>query len=229
MFSRRPFERKSVLVTGAGGSIGAQICHEVLRDDAARLTMVSLTEAGLYQIEKELRRTFGRYRGTEIRPVLGSYGDRALMLEALREVDVVIHAGAHKHVPICEANPIAAIANNVLGTRALMNAAMAMRVSQFCAISTDKAVRPASVMGRTKRVIELLCDDYAGLSDTSFFVVRFGNVLDSAGSVLPLWRDQIAAGGPVTLTDERCERYFMAIPEAVGLVCKVIALEPKEG
>ncbi len=207
----------SVLVSGAGGSIGSQLCERIVEMGAKKLTLVSLTEAGLYTIHRKLQG-----RGTSLAPILGSVGNECLMRSVLRGVDVVIHAAAHKHVPICEQNPIEAIENNVFGTWTLARTAAACGVKRFCLISTDKAVRPLSIMGATKRLAELL------IADTGF-AVRFGNVLDSAGSVLPLWREQIAKGGPLTLTDPRCERYFMSIPEAVGLVLDVIALKPQSG
>jgi FlaA1/EpsC-like NDP-sugar epimerase len=223
------FAGKSVLVTGAGGSIGSQVCSQIVADGAKRLVMVSLTEAGLYNIDRGLRRDYGKYRDTKLVPVLGNAGDPQLIASALKDVDIVIHAAAHKHVPICEANPIAAIANNVQMTWRLMTAAEEAGVKQFCLISSDKAVNPTCVMGATKRLAELMMADRAGKGVTRFFTVRFGNVLDSAGSVLPLWREQIEKGGPITLTDSRCERYFMEIHDAVALISNVLALEPLSG
>ena len=191
------------------------------------MTLVSLTEGGLYNIERELRRA---YPDTEFVPVIGNVINRTLMLEALRGTEIVIHAAAHKHVPLCELNPVEAIQNNVLGTLSLAYAAGDARVKQFCMISTDKAVKPASIMGATKRLCELLLSEMVIPAPAcDFFIVRFGNVMDSAGSVLPLWREQIAAGGPITITDERCERYFMTIPDAVNLICKVILMKPAYG
>lgn len=227
----RAFNGRTVLVTGAGGSIGSYLCKIIASHDARELRLVSLTEGALYNVERELRREYGKYRSTKITPILGSVCDEVLMSQVLRGVDVVIHAAAHKHVPICEANPHAAIANNVGGTWSLMKAAAMARVGQFCLISSDKAVKPASIMGATKRVAELLVRDVPvkyGWVHTRFYTVRFGNVVDSAGSVMPLWREQIEAGGPITLTDERCERYFMTIPQACGLICEVIAMDPSE-
>lgn len=219
------FNNKSVLVTGAGGSIGSEICRRIAASKARRLTLVSLTESGLYRINKQVRSSLA-----EIRPVLGSVLDRELMREVTRDVDIVIHAAAHKHIPLCEQNPVEAISNNVGGTLSLMQAASESQVTQFVLVSSDKAVRPASVMGATKRAAELLLRECVPAGTrTRFFAVRFGNVLDSDGSVLPLWREQIAAGGPVTLTDERCERYFMSIPEACDLVLNTISLRPKGG
>jgi FlaA1/EpsC-like NDP-sugar epimerase len=210
------FAGKSVMVTGAGGSIGSQLCELIARQYARRLTMVSLTENGLYNVHRQIKAQYS----VDLNPVLGSVADVCLMAEALQDVDIVIHAAAHKHVPICEQNPIEAIQNNVFGTETIAVLAKEMYVSTFCLISTDKAVKPASIMGATKRVAEKI------VRDLGYHVVRFGNVLDSAGSVLPLWREQIHKGGPITLTDERCERYFMSIPQAVRLVSEVIRSEP---
>lgn len=224
------FEARSVVVTGAGGSIGSELCEQLVRLGVRRLTLVSLTESGLYRIERRMRAAIGS-RKTEVVPVLGSVGDRSLMSETLSGADIVIHAAAHKHVPICEANPLVAIENNVGGTYTLAQVAANAHVDQFVLISTDKAVRPASVMGATKRVAELVMQDRVAeyFPRTSFITVRFGNVLGSDGSVVPLWREQIAKGGPLTITDERCERYFMTIPEAVELVLGTAAQRPKGG
>lgn len=215
------FADQSVLVTGAGGSIGSELCDLVCHQGARRLTMVSLTENGLYTINRTLRGRHGDR--TELVPVLGSVGNACLMERALTGVDTVIHAAAHKHVPLCEQNPTEAIWNNVFGTQTLAELARYAGVRSFCLISSDKAVQPASIMGATKRMAEMIVAGL-GTPDQQFLTVRFGNVLDSAGSVLPLWREQIRAGGPLTLTDARCERYFMSIPEAVALVVSVIGL-----
>ncbi len=210
------------VVTGAGGSIGSQLCEQVVCAGAKSLALVSLTESGLYNIERKLR---ALESDTEITGILGSVCDSRLMYEVCKGVDVVIHAAAHKHVPICENNPIAAIENNVRGTLVAAEAAHEACVGQFLLVSTDKAVRPASVMGATKRVAEMIMANMEMKSQhTIFTTVRFGNVLDSAGSVLPLWREQIANGGPITLTDKRCERYFMSIPEACELIFGVLEM-----
>jgi FlaA1/EpsC-like NDP-sugar epimerase len=221
---------RSVVVTGAGGSIGSELCCQLVDQGAARLTLVSLTESGLYRIERKLRAYIGS-RATLLSPVLGNVGDRGLMDEVLVGADIVIHAAAHKHVPICEANPLVAIENNVGGTYTLAQAAAAARVSQFVLVSTDKAVHAASVMGATKRVAELVVRDRVAklAPSTSFIVVRFGNVLGSDGSVVPLWKAQIEAGGPLTITDPDCERYFMTIPEACELVLGAIELKRPGG
>lgn len=221
------FRGKRVVVTGAGGSIGSEICRRLVDEGVAELTLVGLTENKLYDIHKELSNIKGR---PELVPVLGSVGNTSIVYEALAGKDIVIHAGAHKHVPLCEQNPLEAIQNNVFGTEHLINAAIEEKVSQFLLVSTDKAVNPKSVMGATKRVCELLVTRAAHrCPDSDFVSVRFGNVLNSSGSVLPLWREQIAKGGPITLTDRRCTRYFMEIPEAVELVLNVLAMGFQSG
>lgn len=207
----------SAAVTGAGGSIGFQVCRQLLSGGVDHLKMISLTEAGLYDAHRRLKAEFPHALFV---PILGSYGNRNLMTHHLKGVDLVIHAGAHKHVPMCENNPLEAIANNVLGTDVLLQIASEQALA-MCVISSDKAVNPTSVMGATKRVVEKLAMRYAGRT-ACINAVRFGNVMDSAGSVIPLWREQIANGGPITLTDERCERYFMTIPDAVELVMYTI-------
>lgn len=214
----------SVVVTGAGGSIGSEICRRVAAAGARRLTLISLTESGLYHIDRELRRLAP---DLDLVAVLGSVEDPAMCSRALHDVDVVIHAAAHKHVPLCESNPCSAIRNNVNGTRTLLGVCGRMNVGTFVLISSDKAVRPTSVMGATKRLCEILTRKWKPYTagQPRRIIVRFGNVLDSAGSVLALWREQIAAGLPITLTDERCERYFMSIAEAVGLIGAVLPLE----
>ena len=216
---------KSVVVTGAGGSIGSVLCDGIVRNGAKALKLISLTEGGLYDVERKLRAIKS---DTEIIGILGSVRDLGMMRDACDGADIVIHAAAHKHVPICENNPIAAIENNIHGT---INAALAAEragVDQFLFVSTDKAVHPASIMGATKRVAEMVIGDKAWRSrskGTIFTTVRFGNVLDSAGSVLPLWGEQLAAGGPITLTDKRCERYFMSIPQACELIFGVLKMQ----
>lgn len=214
------FKGKAVCVTGAGGSIGSELCRQLVKAQAARLVLVCLTEGAMYTLLKTL--PAGQ---TRIEPVLGSVGDDRLMREAFTDCDVVIHAAAHKHVPICEAHPLAAIENNVHGTYIAAQAAVTAKVPIFVLISSDKAVFPASVMGATKRAAERIVRDVMPKEGTKFVICRFGNVLDSAGSVLPLWREQIAAGGPLTLTSVNCERYFMSIPEAVELILTAAGFE----
>ena len=216
-------EARRFVVTGAGGSIGSHLCEKIVTSNAESLKLISLTESGLYNVERRLR---SLQSDTKLTGILGSVCDYGLMCEVCEDTDVVIHAAAHKHVPICEANPITAIENNIRGTYRLSDAADSAKVGQFIFVSTDKAVRPKSVMGMTKRVGEMIVADRAAKSkQTIFTTVRFGNVLDSAGSVMPLWREQIGQGGPITITDERCERYFMSIPEACELIFGVLEMK----
>lgn len=224
------FAGKVVLVTGAGGSIGSEICRKLLGFGIRELRMLGHSELSLYKAEKELRA--GVYQlfdqVPELRVILASVTDEKAMAAACEGVDIVIHAAAHKHVPMCEENPLEAIVNNVGGTVSLAHAASRQGVKQFVMISTDKAVKPASVMGATKRACELFVKFLSARSSTMFTIVRFGNVLDSSGSVLPLWREQLRQGKPITLTDKRCTRYFMSIPDAVDLTLKAASL-PRGG
>ncbi|WP_245904732.1 polysaccharide biosynthesis protein [Pseudoroseicyclus aestuarii] len=215
---------KSILVSGAGGSIGSELCRQLLSCRPRRIVLLELSEFALYQLESEVR-TLAAGMGVEIVPVLGSVVSAPLVRQTLAEyeVDVVLHAAAYKHVPLVEANPLSGFANNVLGTQVLATAAVEAGVARFTLISTDKAVRPRNMMGASKRLAELVMQDMASRSnpargDTIFSMVRFGNVLDSSGSVLPLFREQIAKGGPITLTHKEVTRYFMTIPEAARLV-----------
>ncbi len=210
---------RSMLVSGAGGSVGAELCRQLLARRPERLVLYELNELALYNIETELDLLAGH--GTDIVPILGSVGDERTIRRTLREhaIDVVFHAAAYKHVPLVEANPLAGLANNVLGTATLAREAQEAGVERFILVSSDKAVRPTNVMGASKRLAELVVQDLAARSfSTVFAMVRFGNVLGSSGSVVPLFRDQIARGGPVTLTHPQVSRYFMTVQEAVGLV-----------
>lgn len=207
-----------VMVTGAGGSVGAELCRQVIAMGPARLVLFDLCEFALYAIDRELRESGSQ---VEVVPVLGSVADARLVRSviAAQAVTVVLHAAAYKHVPLVEANPLAGIANNVLGTRTLAEAAVACGVRRFVLISTDKAVRAEGMMGATKRAAEIVVQDMARRAPgTGFAIVRFGNVLGSSGSVIPLFREQIARGGPVTLTHEAVTRYFMTLAEAARLV-----------
>ncbi|WP_162245137.1 nucleoside-diphosphate sugar epimerase/dehydratase [Devosia sp. Root436] len=211
---------KQVLVTGAGGSIGSELCRHIVRLRPERLILLECSEAALYQIDRNLRALAPE---CEVVARLGSIGDRRLLDRLFAEfaIDTVYHAAAHKHVPLVENNVLEAARNNVLGTQTLVDACLAAAVKTFVLISTDKAVRPTNVMGATKRWAELLvqeASETARLQGRMFCAVRFGNVLGSSGSVIPLFREQIAAGGPVTLTHREVTRYFMSIPEAVALV-----------
>jgi FlaA1/EpsC-like NDP-sugar epimerase len=215
------FKDKIVCVTGAGGSIGSELCVQLIAQGVKQLRAVCLTEGALFNLQKRMPKT------DQFVSVLGSVLDTPLMQEVFDECDAVIHAAAHKHVPICEAHPLAAIYNNVEGTYCVALATFLKRVPLFVYVSSDKAVFPLSIMGATKRAAELIVRA-AGVNKTQttkFVTVRFGNVLDSAGSVLPLWREQIAAGGPLTMTDPECERYFMSIPQAVELILNAAGFE----
>ena len=212
-----------VCVTGAGGSIGSELCRQILALKPKRLVLLERSEPSLYVIHQEL--SHQQPGGVELVPVLGSATDKALVERCFTEqsVLVVFHAAAYKHVPLVEVNPIAGLANNVLSTRVVCDAARRSGTSRVVLISTDKAVRPTNVMGASKRLAELVVQAQPSGS-TCFSMVRFGNVLGSSGSVVPLFRRQIAAGGPITLTHPEIIRYFMTIPEAAQLVLQASVL-----
>jgi FlaA1/EpsC-like NDP-sugar epimerase len=215
---------KHVLVTGAGGSIGSELCRQILRQRPAKLILLELSEFALYAIEQELR---GLRLTCEIVPFLGSVhdADKLKRIFTTYQVHTVYHAAAYKHVPLVEHNPIEGIRNNVFGTLRLAQAAIDAHVDQFVLISTDKAVRPTNVMGATKRLAELILQAFSRTQTaTRFCMVRFGNVLGSSGSVVPLFRKQIMQGGPITLTHPEITRYFMTIPEAAQLVLQAGAM-----
>ncbi len=208
---------KRVLVTGAGGSIGSEICRQVARFSPAKIVLFENAETPLFNIERELIEKFPELHLTAI---MGDIRSRARVEGVFDEFlpEVVFHAAAYKHVPMMEANPAEAAYNNVNGTRIVADVADAVKVERFVMISTDKAVNPTNVMGATKRAAELYVQALAQRSKTQFITVRFGNVLGSAGSVIPIFKEQIAAGGPVTVTHPEVTRYFMTIPEATQLV-----------
>ncbi|WP_435531740.1 polysaccharide biosynthesis protein [Stagnihabitans tardus] len=211
---------KSVMVTGAGGSIGSELCRQLLALKPRKLVLFEVSEKALYDIDRELRE-LPDFAGVELVPLLGSITDSRATRTAMADhgIEVVIHAAAYKHVPLVESNPVAGMSNNVLGTRILADAAEESGVERFILISTDKAVRPTNVMGASKRMAEMVVQDLAKRATrTSFAIVRFGNVLGSSGSVVPLFKEQIRKGGPITLTHEDVTRYFMTISEAVQLV-----------
>lgn len=215
---------KRVMVTGAGGSIGSELARQVARFQPAKILLVERAESALFDIDADLRRTRPE---VEVVPIVADICDerrvRAVMAEHTPQV--VFHAAAHKHVPLMEANPGEAIKNNILATRLLGEIAGEHGVEAFVMISTDKAVRPTSIMGATKRVAELAVQDLARKSvSTRYVAVRFGNVIGSAGSVVPIFRDQIRRGGPVTVTHPEMRRYFMTIPEAAQLVVQAAAM-----
>ncbi|MDM7858482.1 polysaccharide biosynthesis protein [Thiopseudomonas acetoxidans] len=238
----RCIKERVVMVTGAGGSIGAELCRQILASGATTLILYEHSEFNLYSIQQELeRRIKHEALRVQLVPVLGSIRNKKHLLEVMLawQVDTVYHAAAYKHVPIVEQNIVAGIRNNVMGTLYTAQAAIRANVQNFVLISTDKAVRPTNVMGATKRLAEMVlqalsqeqqvqmcdaddCQSYA--NNTRFTMVRFGNVLGSSGSVIPLFREQIKRGGPVTVTHPKMTRYFMTIPEASQLVIQAGSL-----
>lgn len=224
---RRMVEGKTIMVTGAGGSIGSELCRLIIKWSPQRLVLFEANEFALYNIERELTAA----GGTSIVPVLGSIVDASAVNRAIgfARVQVVFHAAAHKHVPLVEANALEGIRNNVLGTKTVVEASLSTGVESFVLISSDKAVRPTNVMGATKRWAEFIVQQAALDARNSgkgqrFCAVRFGNVLGSNGSVVPLFKEQIAHGGPVTLTDASMTRYFMSIHEAAELIVQAGSL-----
>lgn len=224
---------KVVMVTGAGGSIGSELCRQIVKAGPTVLLLVELTEFALYAIEQELQSMVvdGQHLAVRLVPLLANVRDKSRMDEILRtwKPHTVYHAAAYKHVPLVEHNPAEGVKNNVLGTLNAAQLAAAHGVSDFVLVSTDKAVRPTNVMGASKRLAEMVLQAQAAVRqgqgvNTRFSMVRFGNVLGSSGSVVPLFRKQIQGGGPITLTDVRITRYFMTIPEAAQLVIQAGAM-----
>jgi len=213
---------RTVLVTGAGGSIGSELCRQCARHGASRVALLEVDELALITSQNELRRAFP---DLEIISVLGNCGDPGVIKHALKlaEPDAVFHAAAYKQVPLLEQQLREAVRNNVLATEAVARACREANVATFVFISTDKAVDPVNVLGATKRLAEMVCQTLDDRVSTRFVTVRFGNVLDSAGSVVPLFREQIRQGGPVTVTDPEVTRYFMTIPEACQLIVQAAA------
>ena len=217
---------KCVLVTGAGGSIGSELCRQILALGAIKLLLLDLNEFALYNIDKELS---SQKAESEIRPILGDVSDANRLTLICREhgVQTIFHAAAYKHVPLVEANLCAGISNNLRATKSVIHAAIEAGIERLTLISTDKAVRPTNAMGASKRVCELLIQaaaaDLAGRQPV-FAMVRFGNVLGSSGSVIPLFHEQISKGGPITVTHQAITRYFMTIPEAVQLVLQATGM-----
>ncbi|MCA9291913.1 MAG: polysaccharide biosynthesis protein [Phycisphaerales bacterium] len=214
---------RRVMVTGAGGSIGSELSRIVSRFGPSHLTLVDRSENALFEIDRQIAR---RHPHLDRRALLHDIVDAEATLawfETLRP-DVVFHAAAHKHVPMMEDHPGAAVDNNLFGTRSVADAADATGVDRFVMVSTDKAVHPSSIMGATKRLAELYIQDLNGRSDTCYSMVRFGNVLGSSGSVLETWARQLRDGGPITVTHPGMTRYFMSIPEAAALVIQSAAL-----
>lgn len=216
---------KVILVTGAGGSIGSEICRQIVQFNPAKLLLLGHGENSIYLIDRELR-THHQNCPTEIVPIIADIQDREKINEIMEQYhpDIVYHAAAHKHVPLMEYNPKEAVKNNIFGTKNVAEAAKAAKVKNFVMVSTDKANNPPNVMGSTKRIAEMIVTGLNEEGCTKFSAVRFGNVLGSRGSVIPVFREQIAQGGPITVTDFRMTRYFMTIPEASRLVIQSGAL-----
>lgn len=210
---------KTIMVTGGGGTIGSELCRQIVANKPGKLIIVDIYENGAYELQMELNRY---YPEADVEVLIASVRDYDRMENIYAEYrpDVVYHAAAHKHVPLMEYSPNEAVKNNCKGTLNLAKLADKYEVKRFILISTDKAVRPTNVMGATKRICEMIVQTYNKMSDTEFVAVRFGNVLGSNGSVIPLFLKQIESGGPVTLTHREITRYFMTIPEAVSLVLK---------
>lgn len=213
----------TILVTGGGGSIGSELCRQIVKFNPKQLIIFDIYENSAYDIQLELLR---KYKELNLVVLIGSVRDNARVVEVMTKYkpDIIFHAAAHKHVPLMETSPKDAIKNNVFGTLNLVKAAHNHKVKKFIQISTDKAVNPTSVMGATKRMCEKIILAHNNISETEFVAVRFGNVLGSSGSVIPLFKKQISEGGPVTVTDKNIIRYFMTIPEACQLVLQAGAI-----
>lgn len=214
-------KNKTVLVTGGGGSIGSELCRQIVKYDPKRLVIVDIYENNLYDIEMELR---AEYPKLNLEAIVASVRDKARLNNVFEtyKPEIVFHAAAHKHVPLMEKSPLEAIKNNVFGTYNVVNCADEYGVEKFVLISTDKAVNPTNIMGASKRVCEMIVQAKNKVSNTEYAAVRFGNVLGSNGSVIPLFKKQIERGGPVTVTHKDITRFFMTIPEAVQLILQAV-------
>lgn len=215
---------RSVLVTGGGGSIGSELCRQISHYQPSKIIILELSEFNLYSIERELSSLFPVL---SIVPVLGSVTDENLVENTIKihKPDIIFHAAAYKQVPLLESQRLAAMLNNIKGTWVIAQQAQKYQVKKFILVSTDKAVNPSNVMGCTKRISEIICQLLAHQCKTKFSIVRFGNVLDSVGSVIPLFSEQIKSGGPVTVTHPDITRYFMMIPEACQLILKAAQID----
>ena len=227
MLLKKNIQNHVVMVTGAGGSIGSELCRQILRNRPAKLVLVELSEYALYTIGHELKSLIPANSEIQLIGALGNVTNQSRIEEIIREhkVQTIYHAAAYKHVPIVESNPFEGVINNAFGTHNCAQAAFNTGVETFVLISTDKAVRPTNIMGASKRIAELVCQGFAEQSSTTrFSMVRFGNVLGSSGSVVPLFKQQIKDGGPITVTHPDVTRYFMTIPEAAQLVIQAGAM-----
>jgi FlaA1/EpsC-like NDP-sugar epimerase len=222
--TKENIQGKTILVTGGGGSIGSELCRQISFYNPNKLIILDIYENNAYSIQQELIRLYGNNLNLEVEIASVRDKNKLNKIFALQNIDIVFHAAAHKHVPLMEKNPEEAIKNNVIGTYNLAQAAHENKVEKFVLISTDKAVNPTNVMGATKRIAEMIIQSYNKHSETDFVAVRFGNVLGSNGSVIPLFKEQIKEGGPVTVTHEEITRYFMTIPEAVQLVLRASSM-----
>lgn len=218
---------KVILVTGGGGSIGSELCRQIFKHKPRQLIILDVYENNAYDIQQELRQQYHDISNLVVEIASVRDTQRINQIFDCYRPQIVFHAAAHKHVPLMEHNPLQAVQNNIFGTLNVVNAADRFGVSKFVQISTDKAVNPTNVMGATKRFCEMILQSMKGISKTDFVAVRFGNVLGSNGSVIPLFKRQIAEGGPVTVTDKRIIRYFMTIPEAAQLVLQAGAMAHK--
>jgi len=213
---------RRVLVTGASGSIGSELCRQIAQFDPAQIILIDKNESGLYDIEMELK---ARYPGSIVVPILTQVqGNYLQQVFRFLQPEVVFHAAAYKHVPIMEVFPWEAVFNNIIATQVILSNCLQYGVKRCVIVSTDKAVRPSNIMGASKRVCELLAQSYSQENGCRIMAVRFGNVIGSAGSVVPLFRSQIARGGPVTVTHKDITRYFMTIPEASRLIIQAGAI-----
>jgi FlaA1/EpsC-like NDP-sugar epimerase len=215
---------KIVLVTGGGGSIGSELCRQISIYSPKKLIVLDIYENNAYEIQQELLRTYGNDLDIEVEIASVRDKNKINKIFESKNIDIVFHAAAHKHVPLMEKNPEEAIKNNVIGTYNVVQAAHDCKVDKFVLISTDKAVNPTSIMGATKRITEMIIQSYNKRSETDYVAVRFGNVLGSNGSVIPLFKEQIKVGGPITVTHEEITRYFMTIPESVQLVLRASSM-----
>ena len=222
--TKKYIQGKTVLVTGGGGSIGSELCRQISSYNPKKLIVLDIYENNAYGIQQELIRQYGDALDIEVEITSIRDKNKLNQIFSSYDIDIVFHAAAHKHVPLMEKNPEEAIKNNVIGTYNVVQAADEHNVEKFVLISTDKAVNPTNVMGATKRIAEMIIQSYNNHSETDFVAVRFGNVLGSNGSVIPLFKEQIKEGGPVTVTHEEITRYFMTIPEAVQLVLRASSM-----